>query len=382
MSVDKVNALTEEQRERALDVARKRIAGDEPIPPPEPQLKDFRNMSADKYPPIVNLAINVLACVMLCVAFLPSAVRIHALAIAIVALTIRDTASVYWMAICIVMCAEIGQVICSLVAAKASTRKQRIVLWCGAFACTAIALSGNAVANQSHVMLNIFTFLETFLPPILTLITAQVLKEQILNVLEDREAAKREYQRVHADWKRTTEAQRFTWHAAYEGADKHERWMHYAANAIKQALRDANKQSKAALRALSDTDWRMLILRELDAEYWYERAEERERERESEEKTHTLALQAQQMRVQSQSSAASGRRTNELENAVTDNKDGTFTCKCPYCGVSYRKNTERGAKNAVVSHMSGCVVRKQARDMTDTVEHALHPVGYVNGKGN
>src|SRR5574341_1705365 len=224
-ALHRVNALTEAQRAAALDSARRRIAGREPLP------ADFAHLEDSRYPTSVIRIIRALSGLMLMAAFLPSAMRLHA--VGLLAFSLHDASSRYVAALSIVLMAEVGQVIFSLATIAALTRWQRLSLAFGAAVCTLIALSGNYTSNAARAFADLFSFLDTFAPPVLVLITAQVLKSQMLHAVAERHRARVEYARAHGAWK-----------AAYDAAHDHARWLHAAANALRDALRAANKVSK------------------------------------------------------------------------------------------------------------------------------------------
>ena len=148
----------------------------------------------------------------------------------------------------------------SLALATLGTSKgARRLLYTSMGIATAIALVGNVqVALPGHIE-SPFAWLEAIAPPLLVLSTAYVLKEQMLEAIEQRHANERAYQEAINDWQR-----------AAVNPEAHPRWMQFYANALRDALRKANSRRRETVEALTHGDWRALVYRELQADNWYE----------------------------------------------------------------------------------------------------------------
>lgn len=383
----KVNALTQEQRDAAYAAARKRIAGIEPVPGDEPKRSVYNRHSVSRFPAWVMILVTVLCLVMLVVAFLPSAMRLHAVALATNAVVLLHATSVYAAAIATVMMAEIGQVIFSLAAATNDASWQRRTLLGGALVCTLIALSGNAVAMGTHALDNLFAFLETFAPPVLVLITAQILKTQMLHATESKHAADLKYHDDHATWERNHAAAKSEWLTRYTNATSAREWDATLANALRDALRAANRQSKAVLRELTPTDWRALILRERSAEEWWQQAE-----REAAAEAERIALEEARLREEEatarlrrlegqRSGTHSTGATGEVASAETLRAGNAFVKVCPQCGERFEGDTLRSATNRLVAHMKRHANERRAatQDVGDSLTH-LEVISNVEGQ--
>lgn len=386
-STEKINALTQEQREKALHAARIRIVGAEPQPGKEPALADYERNAQSRFPQTVTRVISALSLFMLVVAFLPSAMRLHEIGRLTFAHAIADASSVYIAALCIVLMAEVGQVIFSLASAVNSERIQRIALGLGALVSTCIALAGNAEIVQPWVYPGLFIWLETFAPPVLVLITAQILKSRMLHAVEVRYQAQQVYARQFETWQNAYAQAVRAWKDAYENAHLSPKWSNYEANALWNALRHENRRSTAVLRALTEADRYQLIVRERNAEHWYERTEQQIRDARAEAERiraeEQMRAEAEQRRVRDMRSArversaprlmlrgkssgtSGGVHTGETDGHVRANADGTFTGTCPYCATQFVKNTKSGASNALSAHI-GRWCEKRKSQMTDT----------------
>jgi hypothetical protein len=363
----RINALTEEQRSAAFDAARERIAGR------KPHVDDYAAHTSARFPRWVTRTIYALCVVMLAAAFLPSAIRLHEVGRSTFAETIAHSMSVYVAALCVVLMAETGQIIFSLASATINARWQRIGFIAGALICTCIALSGNAVAVGMHATENAFAVLETFAPPVLVLLTAQILKSQMLHAIEAKHAARVAYTQALNAWK-----------AVHENAHLGDSWQRVSANALKDALRSANKRSTAVLRELTDTDWRELVLREWNADAWYVRAESvhqaqaeseriaRERAQVERENAEAVRLQRLQERALTRAlrvqpvGKVSGIRTGETHGQVHVRDDGQYVATCPHCSTAFVKPTEKGAKNALSAHVGRFCKVRNVNALSDT----------------
>lgn len=361
MSIDRVNALTQEQRDAALHQARLRMVGPEPEPGREPTLDDFLARGTGKLPVGVTLTIRRLSVIALLATFFPSATRLHQIGLESFGQAVTDVTTAYVAALCIVLMAEVGQIIFSLAAVTAERGTgrinwQRMGLHLGAMICTAIALSGNAEVVKPWLHAGVFIWFETFAPPFLVLITANILKSQMLHSIEDLHRARMQFEAAHAEWVRDGQIRKQAWQNAYAQAHEQADWMRVVANALRDALRSANRRSYAMVRELSDADWRELVLRELKADQWYVRAEAQAQEHARIEQAQTQA-EARTAGVHAHASS-SGQRTGETAGQVRfDDARGVWVSECPHCGSVYAKDSERGAVNSLAAHMRFCKVR-------------------------
>lgn len=323
----RVNALRDDERDAAYERAKQRIAGRKPTQ------DEFMMHRVSKYPKQFVIAIVFLSGLMLVAAYLPSAMRIHSVALENYGKVISQAMSMYVAALCIVLMSETGQIVFSLASATtdADKQKQRIGFTLGAWVCTAIALSGNAVASGDHATQDVFAFLETFAPPVLTLITAEVLKSQMLNTIADRHQARTQYELALEAWKRSV-----------ADAEHDAAWKRTLANVVKDALRDANRRSKAMLRDLTSEDWYALVLRERNAGEWVDAVERR--------------LESARQRIAvPQSDASAGSRstgaTGEVAAQEVTQEGDVFVIACPHCAKEFEGRTQRHAQMRLTAHM-------------------------------
>ena len=212
---------------------------------------------------MVTRLITGLCIALLLAAFTPSAIRLYVIGSSTFGAAVPYELAMIAVGVATVLTAEVGQVVFSLALATLGTSTSaRRLLYGSMGIATTIALVGNVqVALPGH-MESPFAWLEAIAPPLLVLSTAYVLKEQLLDAIEQRHANERAYQEAMNDWQRATVS-----------PEAHPRWMQFHANAIRDSLRKANSRRRETLEGLTQGDWRALVYRELQADSWYETPE-------------------------------------------------------------------------------------------------------------
>lgn len=348
----KVNALTQEQREHAYEQARLRIAGSKPQPTQKPELQDFLRHTESHYPQWVTVLVRVLTVFTLIVVFLPSAMRLHAVALQTnmdIDSIKHSVPSAYLAAIATVIMAEIGQTIMSLASATTQSWTQKAALTFGAIICTFIALSGNAIAMADTATSNVFAFLETFAPPILVLILASIIKAQMMDAIAAKYNARVAYGQAVTQWQNENAYMEQLWNTAYANATDTPAYATVLADALREALRNANKQSKAVLRSLTVQDWRALVLRERAAGEWWRQAEIEAQAEASRIAQEEARLHAAELR--SSESGKSTGATGEVAKAKTLHEGDAWVKVCPVCNLKFEGDTHRQASNRLSAHM-------------------------------
>jgi len=126
----------------------------------------------------------------------------------------------------------------------------------------AVALVGNWVVAQPT---DIFGWLETLSPPFAVLFLAIIGERLVLDAIESRHANERAYQVALVEWQ-----------ASNHEPEQSPRWRSAYANALKAMIRDVNGKDRGAtarqqlMGTLTASDWRVLVLREMRAESWFE----------------------------------------------------------------------------------------------------------------
>ncbi|MDL1899498.1 hypothetical protein FBR02_01875 [Anaerolineae bacterium CFX9] len=255
-----IKPLNQEERQLARSAAAEAVMRDIGE---RPQRDHYNQHAAHRYPPMVTKLISGLCIALLLAAFTPSAIRLYVIGSETFGAAVSFEIASVAVGIATVLTAEIGQVVFSLALATLGTSTSaRRLLYASMGIATTIALVGNVqVALPGH-MESPFAWLEAIAPPLLVLSTAYVLKEQMLEAIEQRHANERAYQEAVNDWQQ-----------ASVRPEAHPHWMQFHANALRDALRKTNSRRREALEGLTHGDWRALVYRELQADSWYETPE-------------------------------------------------------------------------------------------------------------
>jgi hypothetical protein len=258
--IDNLRPLTQEQRQAACQAARQTVVRSIG---PRPVREQFAHHTISKYPPSVTRLISILCIVLLLAAFTPSAIRLYVIGSQTFGQAVNNSAAMTAVGLATVLSAEIGQVVFSLALATLGTsRSSRRLLYVSMTIATILALTGNIqIALPGHTS-SPFAWLEAIAPPLLVLSTAYVLKEQVLETIEQRHADECAFQAALAEWQ-----------AATAKPEQHPHWSQVYANALRDALLKANSRRKEALAEMSVDDWRSVVFREMKADLWYEEPE-------------------------------------------------------------------------------------------------------------
>jgi hypothetical protein len=252
--------LTQEQRQVARQAARQTVVRSIG---PRPVREQFAHHTISKYPPSVTRLISILCIVLLLAAFTPSAIRLYVIGSQTFGQAVNNSAAMTAVGLATVLSAEVGQVVFSLALATLGTsRSSRRLLYISMAIATILALTGNIqIALPGHTS-SPFAWLEAVAPPLLVLSTAYVLKEQVLETIEQRHADECAFQAALADWRMATAE-----------PENHPSWSQFYANALRDALIKANSRRKEALGDMTVDDWRTVVQREMRTDLWYEEPE-------------------------------------------------------------------------------------------------------------
>jgi hypothetical protein len=254
---DNLRPLNQEQRQDARHAAHdavKRAIG------ARPSRDQFTHHTSSKYPPSVIRLISLLCIVLLLAAFTPSAIRLYVIGSQTFGQAVSSSVAMTAVGLATVLSAEVGQVVFSLALATLGTSRR--LLYASMGISTILALTGNIqTALPGHTQ-SPFAWLEAIAPPLLVLSTAYVIKEQLLDSIQQRHANERAFQEALSDWQLAT-----------HDPEAHPRWSQFYANALRDALRKANYRRKETLQDMTTADWRAAVYRELHAEEWFEAPE-------------------------------------------------------------------------------------------------------------
>lgn len=343
----RVNPLTQEQRERAYRSARSKIAGERPTQSDAPAISDFESEGYGRFSVSTMRIMRAVGLVVLCAAFIPSAIRIYIASVetANAIADLRGSLLVIVMGLTGVLIAESGQVAFTIWASATGDRKQRLALHFASWVCTAIALVGNAQVIQpwtgGHYL---FAWLETFAPPVLVLIASHVQKTQLLQEAERRTAIKRAFDAALFEWQKTHRDAMAEWSQQMENAEASPHWATTLAIALRDAIYRANDK-RAIFRDLTASEWRLLVLRERQSEEWWAIAEHQAEVEEAERSREQERIARLESRTSTQNA------TGELADSPVEQRGDFFVRRCPECSREFEGGTARQATNKLTAHM-------------------------------
>ena len=256
MALDNLRPLTQEQRHAARQAALRAVVQ---TVGPRPAREQYAQFTVSKYPPSVTRLISFLCLILLLAAFTPSAIRLFVIGSQTFGQAISNPVAMTAVGIATVLSAEVGQVVFWLaLATMGTTRSSRRLLYGSMSIATILALIGNVqVALPGHTA-SPFAWLEAIAPPLIVLSTAYVLKEQVLENIEQRHADESAYQADLQEWQIVTAE-----------PEHHPDWQQFDASALRDALRKVNARRKETLSVMTQTDWRLAVHREMQADLWY-----------------------------------------------------------------------------------------------------------------
>ena len=268
--IENIQPLTQQQR---LEARQKAIRFIESMAGEKPKREHFRNSMVSKYPHWITGIVVALSLVVLFTAFVLSAMRLYHIGYSTFYETLANDLSSTIAGFAIVLLSEAAAVLFTIalsVIGKSRTQKQ--ILVASITGTAALALSGNYYVALHGNELTVFSVLEAMLPPLMTLSTAYVLKELLLNIIEQRHADQIVYEAALMEWERSA-----------ANPDQHPQFVQAYANELRDALVKSNRRRKATreiMEQLSNADWKILVKRELQTEKWFT-ATDREYEEES-----------------------------------------------------------------------------------------------------
>jgi hypothetical protein len=252
-----IRPLTQEQRQAAYRAAQEAVVR---AVGPKPARQHFTHTTISRYPPSITRLISGLCLVLLLAAFTPSAIRLYVIGSHTFGQAVSNHVAKMAVGLATILSAEIGQVVFSLALATLGTSQtSRRLLYVSMSLSTVVSLVGNVqLALPGHAQ-SPFAWLEAMVPPLLVLATSFVLKEQLLGTIETRHANEQAFQTALADWQ-----------VATASPEKHTYWQQYYANALRDALRKANRRRTEVLSQMTQGDWCTIVAHEMQAERWYE----------------------------------------------------------------------------------------------------------------
>ena len=258
--IEQLRPLTQEQRQAARQAARQAIVRSIG---PRPVREQFAHHTIGKYPSSVTRLISWLCIILLLAASTPSAIRLYVIGFQTFGQAVDNAVAMTAVGLATVLSAEVGQVVFSLaLATRGTSRSARRLLYASMGIPTSLAVVGNIQIAFPDYTQGPFAWLEAVAPPLLVLSTPYVLKEQVLETIEQRHADERAFQATLADWQTAT-----------ADPEQHMNWPQVYANALRDALLKANSRRKETPGEMTVDNWRLVVYCETQADRWYEEPE-------------------------------------------------------------------------------------------------------------
>lgn len=258
--------LTQEQR---LEARRQAIEAVQLLAGERPRRADYADTHISKYPDWLIRSVVALCAGLLVVMFIPSSIRLWHIGSETFGegANLNSKTAMVLVGYCVVLMAEITVVLFTLAWAVLELKRgTRLILAFSIVAGVSIALVGNIEIGLVRAgSVTAFTYLETILPPLLTLSTSFVLKEVALDKIKHRHADNTTYNAVLQEWE-----------AVFNQPERHVEWGQLFANALRDKIREVNGRNRGAterlevLNALSSEEWSRLVRREMQADEWYQ----------------------------------------------------------------------------------------------------------------
>ena len=347
--------LNQDERLKAVQYARNAVRasyGD------APRWEQFAHAQVELHPKSVRWTITTFCIVVLLAAFSVSAMRLYFIGALTFGASIPDEVQMQIAGIATVVLAETAQLVSTLALATfGKTRTARVILYSSAFAATGVALVGNAQVALVGKEITVFAVLDAFVPPLLVLGMAQILKMQWMHAIEERFHASQAFKVQFDEWQANINAD----------AAQHPQWRSYLANALRDELRRINARSsttKVLLPELTGEDWSWLVQREMQADQWFLPAQPQPAQvairREPVRALNARTAAPRLPKPKRQGRGGGGNSTDEILNAMQNHwsgEDGKLHVKCPYCENVYRNSTEKGLRLALTAHLKVCKER-------------------------
>lgn len=229
-----------------------------------PNREDFEHKTLDKYPPAVIYTVLVLLAIALLMAFLISAFRMYHIGQTSAYATIANVTISRINGVAVTILAETSAIV-SLVALAILPKAKKEVLYLSAFGSILLAYAGNYFVVIYGNEVTWWEWLETLLPPTLTLSLSYILKETFLELVQRRHETNILYTEALGKWE-----------LSVGNPQDHFEFQSYYADAIWDMLINVNdtgrgKTERMAIlsRATHELKTR-LVWREMQADNWFD----------------------------------------------------------------------------------------------------------------
>ena len=233
----------------------------------KPTRDDFsQGQVVGEWPQYVTKIMMRLTLIMLIATFTPSAIRIYQIG----SQTFGDSVGHEWSKIiagiaCVLM-SEVGMIIFSLaLAIMPTSRTSKLILYSSIAISASFALIGNIQIAMPGHWNNPFAWLEAVAPPVLTLGTSYVMKEQMLYSI-------RQTQKIDIKYGEFIAAYRLL----VANPEDHKDFLIAYANAIRDMIKQVNSTGRGAperkqiMMRLTNASWSKLVKKEMESDNWFD----------------------------------------------------------------------------------------------------------------
>lgn len=258
-----VVALSQEQRIEAEQNAKKAVIS---AIGEKPRREDFQTRTFNKYPAwLMGLVICLIVLVMFS-AFIVSAMRLYHIGSSEFFATIEDNSSAVVAGVMIIILSEASAVLFTIaVSIIGDSKISKGIMITLAVIATLIALSGNYYVALYQRDTTVFSWFDTFAPPVVTLGAAFVLERFIFRVLEQRHQDQLDFEDALA-----------VYHEQASNPQDHDRFRPLYANALKDKIFEVNKRRYwngqrlvEIMNTFAPADWSVLVQREMNSDVWF-----------------------------------------------------------------------------------------------------------------
>jgi len=257
-ALQELRQLTDDERLDAVENARATVTrkiGD------KPSRDTFANNTISRYPAWLTRAVGGVMAIVFIASALPSLFRLFTAGRDYFMHGITDGTQGALVGVSTFLLAEFLIILSTISARVYFHGRSRLIFIVPISLGLAVALVGNYVIAKPA---DIFGWLETIVPPIAVLFLALIGERLILDAIEARHANERDYQHALTRWQ-----------LAVNSPEQSEHWALTYANALRQAIINANTKGTGAtarrelINTLTPAHWRLLVIRELRADSWF-----------------------------------------------------------------------------------------------------------------
>ena len=240
--------LSYDEREAARKLAMRRVVGEQntiPIPTREMNVRS-------KYPTFMFVMFLCFLFIIFAASGVSSSQKIHLVGSDKAAETFGGyNATTYLAAIATVMIAEFTVITCATMMNLFTFGKlQKAMLWLGIIIGGTVSITANAATMPTQFLNEwdrLFVYMETFGPPVVTLISSFILEALVLDALETRKASSEAYKTALAEYDKAVKDEQARYKLSIESAEQHPAFMKLYRQALLEGVLEKNKRRLAGV---------------------------------------------------------------------------------------------------------------------------------------